>query len=89
MRHRRPGGSGRIDGGGTGTSRILTYPAHRRIRVTPLETRLSVLGQLALELRAMQADEQRCGAFTPRLSRCLEWLDIAASWECPRYEATA
>jgi hypothetical protein len=41
------------------------------------------------KLRAAQDDEQRLAEYTPELSRCLDYLDIIAGWELPRWEATA
>ena len=63
------------------TARVLPFPACCRVRATPVELRLSVLSMLERELRRAQEDEQRCGAFTPRLSLALDWLDLIDEWE--------
>jgi hypothetical protein len=62
-------------------ARLLSFPATRRVRPTPVELRLSVLSMLERELRRAQEDEQRRGEFTPCLSLALDWLDILDQWE--------
>ena len=87
MWSRRPGGSGRNGGSGNDSAVILPYPDSRLFRQTPLQLRLTVFDHIEDELRAAQADEERRGVFTPRLSRCIDWLDIVDGWE--RWESTA
>ncbi len=62
-------------------SRVVPFPACRRVRPTPVELRLSVLSMLERELRRAQEDEQHRRVFTPRLSLALDWLDLLDEWE--------